>query len=258
MLDMASPLSSPPLLSPNAALFLDFDGTLAGFQDDPDAVHLTVDQTDLLLDLSAFLGGALAVVTGRDITDISKRVPSRLWRAGNHGAAIARPDEPGTSPGPAPESLVAAMVGAAALAEGLWVESKGPVLALHTRQAPEQADAAAATLVEALAAETPLAEEYRLVRGQGVVEFKPRAANKGRAIRELMGQSPFTGRTPYFLGDDRTDEDGFTALNEGDDAVTIKVGQCETLARFRLDLVTSVWEWLGEGAQALRMAGASR
>ena len=51
---------SPPTLTKDIALFLDFDGTLAPIQDDPESVHISQAQHDLLIDLSQALDGALA------------------------------------------------------------------------------------------------------------------------------------------------------------------------------------------------------
>ena len=75
---MSNPQSFPPLLDRNAALFLDFDGTLSPLQDDPDAVFLEPGMDAILMKISSMLGGALAILSGRDLTDLSKRVPNAL------------------------------------------------------------------------------------------------------------------------------------------------------------------------------------
>ena len=69
---------SPPRLENTVALFLDFDGTLSPLQDDPDAVFLAPGMDDVLIQLSEKLNGALAILSGRDLTDLSKRVPNAL------------------------------------------------------------------------------------------------------------------------------------------------------------------------------------
>ncbi|HRJ62682.1 MAG TPA: trehalose-phosphatase, partial [Azospirillaceae bacterium] len=61
------------------ALFLDIDGTLLDLIDDPKAVRADPALLDLLLRLSALLGGALALVSGRDLADIDRiMAPLRL------------------------------------------------------------------------------------------------------------------------------------------------------------------------------------
>ena len=63
----------PPALDQGVALFLDFDGTLSPLQDDPDAVFLASGLDSVLMRVSQKLDGALAILSGRDLTDLSKR-----------------------------------------------------------------------------------------------------------------------------------------------------------------------------------------
>ena len=67
-----------------------------------------------------------------------------------------------------------------------------------------------------------------------VVEIRPAAFSKGSAVRAFMQEAPFAGRTPVFVGDDRTDEDGILAAMEFG-GFGIKVGTADTVARYRLE-----------------------
>lgn len=83
------------------ALFLDFDGTLAELGPDPDAIRLPDATLADLERLADRLGGALAVISGRDLRDLAARTPAGLWRAGGHGLEIAAPlAEPPPPPAP--------------------------------------------------------------------------------------------------------------------------------------------------------------
>ena len=67
----------------------------------------------------------------------------------------------------------------------------------------------------------------------------PGASHKGAAIRDLMREEPYAGRTPVFVGDDRTDEKGFETVERMGGA-GIKIGPGETLASRRLDTPASL------------------
>src|ERR671913_402269 len=79
-------MQMPPRLPRDAALFLDFDGTLVDIAETPEAVHVPPALVALLSDLSDQLGGALAVVSGRQIDVLDRFLaPLRLPAAGEHG-----------------------------------------------------------------------------------------------------------------------------------------------------------------------------
>jgi trehalose 6-phosphate phosphatase len=49
---------------------------------------------------------------------------------------------------------------------------------------------------------------FQLLEGAMTWEIRPVGADKGRAVDVVMRRDPFAGRTPIFIGDDVTDEDG--------------------------------------------------
>lgn len=122
---------------------------------------------------------------------------------------------------------------------GCELESKGMAFALHYRQAPEQQQAVLA-LAQSIVQRHPI---LALQPGKCVVEIKPRGVNKGEAIAAFMQEAPFKGRKPVFVGDDLTDEAGFSVVNQLN-GVSVKVGGGETQARWRLPDVPAVHLWI--------------
>ena len=244
----------PPLLHADAALFLDFDGTIAAFASRPDGVTIDEQLLTLLERLFTRQGGALALVTGRSLASLDAMlVAPRYAGAGLHGL------EWRVASGKTISSAnpVGARRYAVALRERfhadprLVIEDKGATVAIHWRQAPERAEECVAAMRETVAS-----PEFEILLGHAVAEARPRGADKGSALRALATHPPFKGRRPVFVGDDRTDEDGFFAAQElGGHGV--KVGPGTTIARYRIATVTGVRDWLAASLAALG-SGAAR
>ena len=80
-------------LCPSCALFLDFDGTLVDLAAQPEAVVVPPGLVATLDSLSQYLGGALALISGRPIEQIDAFMkPLQLPVAGVHGTERRRAD----------------------------------------------------------------------------------------------------------------------------------------------------------------------
>lgn len=240
--------SPPPPLSrfAPAALFLDFDGTLVELADAPGAISVPAELAPLLDRLSGRLGGRLAIVSGRAVDDLRSHLGgSAAVLSGSHGAELHYAD--GRSiPVLAPPGLAEARESIRRFAsgsEGLLVEDKPAGVALHYRLAPERAEEADAFL-ETLAERSGLV----LQRGKMVAELRPDGIDKGAALRRLMGEPPFAGARPVFVGDDLTDEDAFRAAAAlGGEGVLVGPAR-PSAARWRLEGVAEVTRWLEAAA----------
>lgn len=219
------------ILYPSSALFLDFDGTMVDLAPQPHAVHVPGPLIVALRELDDYLQGAVAVISGRPIEQIDDFLsPLKLPVAGVHGAERRSGDGRmhllHTHPLDHVEEAACAL---AALHSGLLVESKRGSLALHYRQRPELEALCLQAMQDAVQESPGLV----LLRGKMVVEAKPGGATKGQAIEAFLSEPPFAGRTPVFIGDDTTDEAGFSTVQRLG-GLGIKVGEGATVAWRRL------------------------
>ncbi len=239
-------LGPPPALTEllgagPVALFLDFDGTLVGLAPGPDAIEPRPDLAERLVALSERLGGRLAVVSGRGLIDIERHIgPLKVAGAGSHGADIRRSDGSAVREGPAglPPEIESSLRDYAAQ-NNLHFEDKPHGGALHYRAEPEAGPAA-----DAFAGQLADEHGWTVQRGKCVVEIVPGDADKGGAVDAFMREAPFAGSRPFFIGDDLTDEAGFAACKRHGGAGVLVGERAETRARYALDDVDCVHQWL--------------
>jgi len=246
----------PPLpLGNDCALFLDIDGTLLELAATPDRVRPDAELVTLLRALSARLGGAVALSTGRAIVDADRLFPGlALPIAGQHGNERRAADSSMRRyppPDPGLERMRREIERFAARHPDLLLEDKGCTLAVHYRLAPRLAPEVHRVLRAQVAG---IGAEWTLQEGNKLVEIRPAARDKGTAIVDFMGEPPFRGRLPAFVGDDLTDEFGFTAVDKLS-GWAIKVGPGHTAAHYRLHDVTAVRGWLAAALTAAPTGG---
>ena len=227
------------------ALFLDVDGTLLELAPTPDSVQVPERLTSLLASLAEAADGALALVSGRPIAQLDQWfAPLKLACAGLHG--LERRDAEGVIHRPPHDADALQRARAFVLTTvrahaKLVLEDKQMTLALHYRLAPELEGTARAAMTRALEL---AGDGFCVLEGKMVLELKPDGFSKSLAIAAFLAEQPFEGRTPLFLGDDHTDEAGFSYV-EGVGGIGVHVGNAKTRARWRLPNVTAVHEWLG-------------
>ncbi len=226
-----------PPKAKNPVFLLDYDGTLAEIAPRPEAARPYPGAVEVLAGLSRRY--PVYLVTGRRVWDLERLLPLRGLRVyGVHGL------EEGTLFGQVRARVPAPLLAALEMVRegvpnlpGLWVEDKELAIALHYRGAPDEAAVEAALRRWA----GTLPQGLEALWGKKVLEVRPRGFGKGRVAKEVAERFP--GRTPVVLGDDATDEEMFLALPE---AITIKVGEGPTAARYRLKDVAEAVAYLRE------------
>lgn len=236
-------MTAPPPLTADRALFLDFDGTLVAIAPRPDAILVPDGLGARLAALQGWLGGALAIVSGRGVAELERYLtgfPGPL--IGGHGAEAAPAAWAARLPAadhPDPGPVQAALAAKAGEAEAWLYEEKRHGGVLHYRADPALAE-------EAAAFATALAARHRgfaVQPAKMAVELRPSSVGKDHALRAVLAHPPFAGRAPVYAGDDTTDEPAMAAaLAAGGGA--IKIGTGESVAPHRLLGPDDLAEWL--------------
>lgn len=228
------------------ALFLDVDGTLLEIAQTPQAVCVAPELLEMLRTLGLQTQGALALVSGRSISDLDALfAPLRLPSAGLHGfeRRSARGEYlrlPLVDAGLL-QSAREALHRLASVNDHLLVEDKHFALALHYRRAPALARMVVDAMREIAAGLQP---DLVLQLGKMVAELRPASSDKGRAVKAFLAEPPFHGRCPIYIGDDLTDEAAFERVNEvGGISIAVNVRRT-TAAQAALPDVAAVHDWL--------------
>ena len=246
VMQTAAPLAPPrPLAVDSTALFLDLDGTVAAIEARPQGVGPEPWRTKLLARLQARLGGRLAIVSGRSLSEVDRIVEGTVTCVSAvHGLVRRHPDGTVETCDAAPglRQAVAALHALAAKDDGLEVEDKLVSATLHYRRAPAMA-VAVIDAARALAA----AHGLKLQLGDMVAELCTPGRDKGWAVRAFMAEAPFAGAAPLFVGDDLTDEAGFAAAAALGGRGVLVGPPRHTAAENRLESVRDVRAWLEQG-----------
>jgi trehalose-phosphatase len=211
---------------------LDFDGTLAPLQDDPENSRMLPEAREAVDALTDIDGVHVSLVTGRAFENIMRVAdPHPDWfLVGSHGIEVVAPHERDSyaSPQLVPEGLLQGFHQIAQDIPGPRIEVKPFGLAIHTRGLDADVAAAAEAATRFLCDEWP--DELVMRSGHGILECAVLDRTKGHGLRSLW--EALDVDATLFIGDDVTDEDGFSVLGSGD--IGIKVGDGVTKASHRV------------------------
>mgnify|MGYP001168740589 CR=1 FL=1 len=232
------------------SLFLDVDGTLVEFAARPDGGYVDARLQDALAAVYAGLGGALAIVSGRSVADLSRLfAPLTFSVVGQHGAEWRNAGHRTIhriTISEMPAALRADIDAVARAMQASMVEDKGVCVAVHHTGEPTMQARLYGALREVAARAGP---DWSVMAGRRVFEVKPALVDKGSACERLLREQPFAGTVPVAFGDDITDLDMFEAIDAAG-GVTVGVGpRIRGSARHHvngpIDVVCAL-EWLAE------------
>jgi len=220
-------------LSQKRLFFLDYDGTLTGFKNDPQRAAPDGHLLELLDRLSEHEENTVYLVSGRDKETFTKWFGHKKYNMiVEHGVWISENGEEFRmleqmkrdwmdKIRPVLESFVDR-------SPGTFIEEKNYSLAWHYRQTdPDFGNKRATELITVL---TSLigTDNISILSGNKVVEIKSGNVNKGRACNQVLARGEYD--FVFAIGDDTTDEFMFQELP--DNSFTVKVGREKTNARF--------------------------
>ncbi|OYT27865.1 MAG: trehalose-phosphatase [Candidatus Altiarchaeales archaeon ex4484_96] len=231
-------------------ILLDCDGTLTPIVDYPGNAILDNAVKDVLRELSRKY--MVAIISGRSLVDVKSLVDvGGIYYAGNHGFEISGPGINLHKPGlvsikPLMEEISLNLMEFFKDIDGVLVENKGVTVSLHYRMvSPEKRRRVKRLFLERIA-EYVDGGKLRFSSGKMVYEIRPDIDwDKGAAVRWLVDSLGKQDNLLVYVGDDRTDEDAFGALGEGDVAVLVCAdGVRDSLADYFLRDVSEVRNFL--------------
>src|ERR1043166_3267821 len=224
--------------SGGVAVFLDYDGTLTPNDSHPEDAWLSDSMQQTLQLLAARV--PVAILSGRDLDDVRGRVyADGIVYAGSHGFDIAGAGglrrELGAAYLPVLDTAETEVREALDEIQGAQLERKHFSVAAHYRNVNENDAFKVALAVDAVAARH---RELRRIDGKKVYELLPDIDwNKGKAVLWLLETLDLIpGKVlPIYIGDDRTDEDAFRALEKRGAAILVSEQPQVTAARYSLN-----------------------
>ncbi len=231
--------------SNNRVFFLDYDGTLTGFRNNPKHAKPDDELLGILDKLASNPKNRVVLISGRDKETMED------WFGGKpytliveHGVWL----KPAGSDWQMIEQLDSAwkdyirpsLEFYVDRTPGSFIEEKNYSLVWHYRKSdPELGANRAIELKDEL---TSLVTNLNLeiLEGNKVIEIKNRGINKGRAAQRVLDNAP--AESILAIGDDWTDEFLFSGIPNG--AVTVKVGMAKTIAGYKVENVQEVRQLL--------------
>jgi len=243
-------------------LFLDFDGTLAPIVDLPSNAVLSEENRKLLILLSETEKCRLAIISGRELKDIKKRIGiANISYAGNHGFEIESPDFKYTIPlydeyRSVVCKLKKEIENCIPEKKGIWIEDKNFTLSVHYRAVDKFDIDSVKKYIKDITAHYAANNLITVKEGKKVIEIHPPVKwNKGEVVLYLIekwvAESAHSECIPIYVGDDVSDEDAFKEIKNF--GLTVYIGNPTlTNAQYYLNNTDEVSKLLKEFLKLMR------
>jgi trehalose 6-phosphate phosphatase len=251
------------------ALFLDFDGTLAPIAPTPEEAVIPKENKLLLQKLSTHKRCKVTIVSGRSMEDLKNKLKlENIIYVGNHGLEIQglRIHFENLLPVNMKRSIQEindALTRTMTPIPGVVLENKALTLSLHYRLVEEKDIMPIKKIFIKICEPYRRKGEIQIRFGKKVLEVRPCIKwNKGHAVSWLLKKYSLAAEetlTPFYMGDDETDEDAFTILKET--GYTVVVGNQPSEARYYVEntakvtwLLEQILKWLDDRDRAPSLA----
>ncbi len=224
-------------------LFLDYDGTLAGFQNDPQKASPDKELYVLLDKLAAMKNTDMYLISGRDKETFSKWfLPNKYNMIVEHGVWISQNGEDFRMLENVKkdwmDKILPVLESFVDRTPGSFIEQKNYSLAWHYRNTDPDFGLKRATELNTVLTSLIANDDLSVLNGNKVMEIKSSNVNKGRAAMRVFSEKEYD--FVFAIGDDWTDEFMFQELPDW--ATTVKVGRHKTQANFYVDGISKVRE----------------
>lgn len=228
-------------------LFLDYDGTLAGFHTDPQKAGPDKELYDLLDALGNQPNTIVYLISGRDKDTFTRWFQHKKYNMiVEHGVWLSENGEDfrmiENVKNDWMEKIRPVLESFVDRTPGSFIEEKNYSLAWHYRKTDPDFGNLRATELATVLTSLIGTDDLSLLSGNKVMEIKSSNVNKGRASMRVLGQDDYD--FVFAIGDDWTDEFMFQELP--DDTITVKVGSQKTQAKYYVDNVHKVRDLLAK------------
>jgi trehalose 6-phosphate synthase/phosphatase len=226
----------------NRLVLLDYDGTLVNYVSIPQMANLPPHIFDILYNLNDMPEAKIFIITGRAHEDIDKMLNNMpIDIIAEHGAMIK---EKGLwryqliDNFPWKEPIISIIERFSRKCPGSYIEEKTFSVSWHYRNADTDLGLKYSRELITLLKSVSMSYNIRILDGKKIVEVLTNDSGKGSAVKRLIEQEKYD--FILCIGDDATDEEMFEFLLDYTYAITIKVGEGSTYAKYKLDNVNEV------------------
>jgi len=224
----------------NRLILLDYDGTLVDFTPVPEDAVPSNELLNILRGISSKPNTKLIIISGRNQKDIEKFVGELpIDFIAEHGAMLKKQgkwQKQNIDISEWKEPVLAVLNETSSFCPGSFIEEKNFSLAWHYRNA-ETGYIQSRKLIKILDSINS-SYNFKVLDGNKVVEIKSDENGKGRAAKYFVEQGDYD--FILSIGDDKTDEEMFEFFLNHPEAITIKVGEGNTMAKYLLESVDQV------------------